>query len=134
MPALNFRKQFADDVECGIKRQSVRAPRKDGRDPKKGDKLVLYTGMRTKSCRKLGEAVVTSVHDVEIRATDMAIDGRTLYTGNRDSLGEHKDPDQFDGDFAQADGFDDYMDMSDWFADTHGLPFEGKLIRWSEPR
>ena len=33
MPALNFQKRFADDVESGRKCQTIRAPRKDGRDP-----------------------------------------------------------------------------------------------------
>lgn len=56
MVALNFKAQFADDVEEGRKRRSVRAPRKDGRDLKKGDKLQLYTGMRQTGCRKLGDA------------------------------------------------------------------------------
>lgn len=37
----------------GEKRQTIRANRKDGRDPKQGQPLMLYTGMRTKSCVKL---------------------------------------------------------------------------------
>ena len=51
MPALNFKKQFAEKVETGEKRQTVRAKRK--RAFVVGDKLYLYTGMRTKYCRKL---------------------------------------------------------------------------------
>lgn len=31
---------------------------------------------------------------------------------------------------ARADGFDDAAHMVGWFADTHGLPFEGILIKW----
>lgn len=55
MPALNFKKQFAPLVESGGKRQTIRARRKDGRDPRPGQTLYLYTGMRTQVCRKLGE-------------------------------------------------------------------------------
>ena len=50
MVAYNFQKQFADAVERGEKRQTIRAPRRDGRHAKVGDKLQLYTGMRTKQC------------------------------------------------------------------------------------
>ena len=53
MPALNFRAEFADAVERGEKCQTIRAYRKDGRNPKPGDTLHLYTGMRTRACRRL---------------------------------------------------------------------------------
>ena len=66
MPALNFKKQFADKVERGEKRQTIRALRADGRNPQPGQTLFLYTGMRTKSCRKLGEAVCSSVEQIDI--------------------------------------------------------------------
>lgn len=56
MPALNFKKRFEPMIESGDKRQTIRAKRKDCRDPKEGQTLYLYTGMRSKGCRKLGEA------------------------------------------------------------------------------
>ena len=31
---------------------------------------------------------------------------------------------------AKADGFGSWEEMLDWFEKTHGLPFEGLLIRW----
>ena len=48
MPALNFQKRFADLVESGEKCQTIRKCSKDGRDPKVGDTLYLYTGQRPK--------------------------------------------------------------------------------------
>ena len=66
MPALNFKAEFAPLVESGEKRQTIRKLRKDGRDPKVGDALYLYTGMRTKKCRKLGIAPCESVQPIEI--------------------------------------------------------------------
>lgn len=36
MFTLNFKKQFAPAVEAGTKRQTIRAPRKDGRKPSPG--------------------------------------------------------------------------------------------------
>lgn len=80
MVALNFEAQFADDVEDGRKRRTIRAPRKDGRNPKAGDKAHLYTGMRQKGCRKLGEATVTRVRGVEISHMGVRIARPGSYT------------------------------------------------------
>jgi len=128
MVAYNFKKQFADDVEYGTKRQTVRAERKDNRHAKPGDNLQLFTGMRTKGCRKLRDAICSRVQKIRIEATEMFIDGERLQAG---SGNQFADPDNFDNDFAKADGFDEFMDMSEWFSDTHGLPFEGVLIKWN---
>ena len=130
MPALNFKAQFAEAVEHGTKRQTVRAPRKDGRPHAKvGDTLKLYTGMRSKACRLLGQATVTSLCQVRIEACEMFVNGKRLPSAIYDRSCE-----QTDNEFAEADGFDRFMDMADWFRDTHGLPFEGTVIRWSDPR
>lgn len=131
MVALNFKAQFADDVEDGRKRRSIRAPRKDGRDPKRGDKLQLYTGMRQKGCRKLGESVCTNVRPVEITGTNIILDGRTLYAGNAPAYAGYAAPEEhYDSDFARADGFDGFQDMMEFFEKEHGLPFKGNLIEW----
>ena len=127
MPALNFQKQFADDVEHDRKRQTVRAPRKDGRPHcKTGDTLKLYTGMRSKSCRLLKEATVTHIAKIRIEETEMFINGHRLPSTIYD-----RDCETTDNEFAQADGFEDgFMQMASWFRDTHGLPFEGTVIYW----
>lgn len=64
MPMFNFKKQFADSVESGEKRQTIRARRKNR--PQVGQTAYLYTGARTKACRKLGECVIraTSFPDI----------------------------------------------------------------------
>lgn len=119
MPALNFQARFADAVANGTKRQTIRAHRKDGRDPKVGDTLYLYTGMRTKKCRKLGEAVCTSVVAVEM--TDLGL-----------IVGSHLQPCHKRDEIARADGFRNEYDMMCWFEKAHGLPFNGFLYRWGE--
>ena len=127
MPALNFKAQFADDVEAGRKNQTVRAPRKDGRAHcKTGDTIKLYTGMRTKQCRLLREATVTHIDTVKIEPTCMSLNGRHVFS----CLNGRDDP-QTDNEFAQADGFDSFMEMANWFDDVHGLPFEGVVIHWN---
>ena len=119
MVALNFQKQFAALVESGAKRQTIRHPRKI--PFKVDDPLQLYTGMRTKNCRKLGEAKCTAVKKILLTCTSIErlviIDGDVLGIG-----GKHT--------FARADGFANIIEMFDWFEKTHGLPFDGVLIKW----
>lgn len=131
MPALNFPKLFAPLVEQRIKRQTIRAKRKI--PIKAGQTLYFYTGMRTGSCRKLGEAPCLHARYIRIgepaddpdhpdhsstmdRLPGLWIDGTMIRCGK----------DQF----AQADGFHDWRALAKWFSDTHGLPFMGDLILW----
>lgn len=114
MVAYNFQKQFADAVEHGLKCKTIRAEGKR-RHAKPGDIVTLYTGMRTKACRKLGEGVCETSTYCAIRE-----DGITF--GNYPKV----DID----DFARSDGFRDFDDMKEWFRKMHGLPFIGRLIEW----
>jgi len=118
MPALNFKKQFATDVELGRKRQTIRTYRKDGRDPKPGDQLYLYTGMRAKSCRKLMEAECDA-------AIPITIDNFGFVSLASNQL----DIDSIIA-LAEADGFDTAAKFFRFFKETHGFPFYGLLIRW----
>lgn len=132
MPLLGFKKQFATMVELGlkvqttavpgtaeaiIKRQTIRAKRKDGRNPHVGDTLYLYTGLRTKACRKLGEAVCVIVEEIVISKYGPIVAGNYLSVDDASDL-------------AFEDGFKCYGDMLDFFEKEHGLPFWGLLIKW----
>lgn len=117
MVALNFKPEFSLAVETGRKRQTIRLPRKDGRDPKPGDALQLYTGMRQRTCRKLREAKCTNIEAIQIYRNMIVLAGREL--GHQEA-----------SDFAKADGFGSFGDMTNWFHKTHGLPFAGLLIQW----
>ena len=77
MPAINFKAQFADAVEQGRKRQAIRAERKDNRPPcKLGDTLSLYTGLRTKATRKLGEGTCTFLGRISITEAGITVGER----------------------------------------------------------
>ena len=104
MPLLGFQKQFADLVESGEKRQTIRAYRKDGRDPKVGDRLHLYAGLRTKQCRKLGEAVCGVSSSVFIYCTARGACRIALH-------GVAMPVDQIES-FAKSDGFDSSKAMT----------------------
>lgn len=139
MVALNFQKQFAPPVESGLKPHTIRAPRKRNRkglfhgEPcKVGERLQLYTGMRTSGCRKLADAECTAVTPITIT---QKLDGRHwLYKGEisgsmiwwRKTLLPAREAEAL----AKADGFDDLDAMLGWFEKTHGLPFKGFLIDW----
>lgn len=114
MPIIGFQQRFADLVEHGQKRQTIRKYRKH--NPKTGDILYLYTGLRTKRARKIGERVCTRTANFEITASGkLKLDRiRILNTAE----------------FAIADGFESKTDMVRWFEETHGLPFAGILIEW----
>ena len=118
MPALNFKKQFAGLVESGEKRQTIRALRKDGRNPRPGQTLYLYTGMRTAFCRKLGEAQCLSVRQIAIT------ESKCIEFDTRPATSEEEEK------IIRDDGFKCWHDFYDFFEKTHGLPFYGLLISW----
>lgn len=121
MPLLGFKKQFIDKILSGEKRSTIRKYRKDAKNPHPGQTLYLYSGLRTKSCRKLKEVVCKSVSSIYI--------DRNGY--NIDVTVELKDYDALSiAILAQSDGFDTITDFFDFFEKTHGLPFSGLLIEW----
>lgn len=120
MVAINFMSRFADLVESGQKTQTIRKTNR----LKVGDTVTLYTGQRTKQCRKLGDGVVTELAWVRLRRNTIGYFQVECW-----SRGLQTWPDITD--FAIADGFVDAQEMADWFRDTLGLPFDGWLIKWA---
>ena len=127
MPAINFQPRFADLVESGKKAQTIRKANRF----KVGDAVTLYTGQRTKQCRKLGEGVVEEVIPIHLRMGLLHVaayfrDGykpKTCFTAAYSSY-------ELGNAIARADGFASVHEMAGWFKDQHGLPFGGWLIKW----
>jgi len=115
MVAISFERRFAGAIATGKKRQTVRRERK--RPIATGDRLQLYTGMRTKSCRKLADAVCTGTEAITIDEGELFLGGRFLDAHDREG-------------FAWADGFKNFDAMVAWFSQKAGLPFEGRVIKW----
>lgn len=120
MVAYNFKAQYADDVESGKKRQTIRLKRRAD----VGDPLQLYTGMRTKKCRKLRDAVCTAVHEITVERVGyyehfvaVRLDGELL-------------PTELAREIAIADGFENLPACADFLAEQYGLPFHGYLTMW----
>lgn len=121
MPALNFRAEFVHDIEEGIKRQTIRLVRKrPTRQIGVGSILHLFTGMRTKACRRLSNSPVycNEVSDVYISDTfGVKVDHEVLDARAREA-------------FAHADGFESWPKMREFFERQYGLPFRGVVIKW----
>lgn len=122
MPILNFKKQYVERILAGIKTTTIRQKRKYPIKP--GDRLYLYTGLRTKNTIKLGEAVCSGVFKIKIE--DFASSYILVYNG----IVLINNP--FQETVALRDGFNNYMEMVKFFRDQYTLPFEGDLIEWKE--
>lgn len=133
MVAYNFQEQFVPAIEAGLKRQTTRPMRKN-RHAKIGEKLQLFSGLRTKECRKLlaKEPVCAAVDAIEIHLSNcipaeierIVINGREL-------------PDDEAEAFAKADGFHDNEtqtardEMAVFFQRFYGCGvFRGRVIHW----
>jgi hypothetical protein len=117
MVAYNFQDRFADDVASGRKRQTIRANSKR-RHARPGETVQLYNGLRRTTCRLLRLGTCLSTFRCRITASDVFLGRERIHNVD---------------DFARADGFADFAAMKEWFAETHGLPFNGVLIIW-EPK
>lgn len=133
MVAYSFQNQFATFVANGLKRQTTRPIRKN-RHAKIGDKLQLFTGLRTKECRKLltKEPICTAVDAIEIHLSDcthakierIVVNGRELLDDEVEA-------------FAKADGFlgsatqAPSEEMAAFFYHFYGSGvFRGRVIHW----
>jgi hypothetical protein len=115
MVAINFKKQFADLVERGEKRQTIREKTKASA----GKMLQLYYGQRTKQCRKLMDAVCSRTRQIVLRSNQVVVGLCDIRDDDLDK-------------FAKADGFKNYNEMWKFFeprSDQLG-EFHGWLIEW----
>lgn len=127
MVAYSFKKQFAPLIVAGVKPHTMRNVRK-GRveHVRPGQAMQLYTGMRTRQCRKIGDAVCKAVLPVVIdfgRRT-VKIEGRPMIRGRA----------QTDS-FAVTDGFLDWGELAAFWRKEHGDDLEtwaGVLIEWQD--
>ncbi len=139
MVAYNFKARFEYDVVARTKRQTIRADRK--RHARPGERIQLYTGMRSRHCRKLiPDPVCTAVHDIEIDVAGVIV---IQIAGIRID-GVLVDPADMEA-FAAADGFQPgpgsdpsitaLTQMARFWHTTHGAGlFTGKLIKWDPTR
>lgn len=74
---------------------------------------------------QIGHGRVTRVDTINVEETSMKLNGRQVF-----SILHCRDAEQTDNEFAEAEGFEDFMSMADFLAERYGLPFEGFVIHW----
>jgi hypothetical protein len=114
---INFKPEFKDKILDGSKDQTIRKYRKGKRQIEVGDKLQLYTGLRTKSAEKFADAVCVNTAKIVIAEGGISFDDASLYVDDQICL-------------AQKDGFLGVPDFKEFFRKQYGLPFVGRMIQW----
>lgn len=120
MPAFNFMAEFVPLIVSGQKVQTIRQKQR----AKPGDPLQLYTGQRTKACRKIlaVDPICTVVDYVSIRPEYITLGDTRKHADDADA-------------FAVRDGFEGYDDMVEFFRETYGSPyFQGYVHCWALPQ
>ena len=113
-----FKPRFAALVESGVKCQTIRP--KPKRMPMAGDRISLraWIGKPYRSKQKiLCQAVITDVQPCFISRSGIIVGEKWTEFFDMNSI-------------AVADGFRDAHEMRSWFEETHGLPFNGILIKF----
>lgn len=121
MARLSF-SVFKDKILSGAKRQTIRKERKN--PIKVGETLYLWWEMRTSQRQYMGKSTCKDKYPVKIFNDKIEIREKNILI----VLDQKNDLNYF----AIADGFDSWNDLIEFFEKTHGLPFEGVLIKWGE--
>lgn len=124
MAAYNFQKQFVPAIEAGLKTNTIRKIGKR-RHAQSGEAIQLYTGMRTKFCRKIvaPDPVCLSVKPIQINVgydaiESVIVDCKPLQQSRIER-------------FAIGDGFDSFEQMHQFWIEFHGVgKFSGLFISW----
>jgi hypothetical protein len=125
MVAYNFKPQFVPLIQSGQKRQTIRALGKR-RHAKQGDALQLYTGMRTRNCQKLLDAICTNATPIKIQPHKLGdfVTGISIYLSDSVFALDAASAESL----AKADGFESLSEFEEFFKDR--LPLEGVMIQW----
>lgn len=128
MPSLNFKRQFAEAVANGTKRQTIRA--KGKRAWKVGDKLYFFTvnpdGKLTQ--KRLGRATLLAVKQIRVNAEKREIHLEKQWDWGGRYLAHLFDDEALE--FAQEDGFDTLDAFFAFFLETYGRCVSGYLLKW----
>lgn len=141
MVAYGFKKYFAPQIEDGSKTHTIRAHRR--RHAHVGEQVQLFTGMRTRHCRKIiPDPICISVLPIIIMSSDLIEAGIAYIAINGEPL--HRDEIE---EFAALDGFDPVRLRGHapgnligataretmgrfWATENPGSVFQGVIIRW----
>lgn len=118
MVAFNFKKDFAPKILIGEKTSTIRSKQRC----KVGDTMHLFTGQRTKACKRLMTTTCVGVGRITINKYTWALhefEGE-LYTREHEVL-------------SAQEGFENLQAMLDFFDKQYGLPYTGYIHVWQPP-
>ncbi|MGB9154390.1 MAG: hypothetical protein WCD70_15030 [Alphaproteobacteria bacterium] len=119
MTAFNFRPIFVPKILSGEKLSTIRSTKRC----EVGDTMQLYTGQRTKACRKLMDVTCIGVAPIILSAAVMWRLGEI--TGNVHPMSALL--------LHAQEGFANMKEMLDFFREEYGLPYRGFIHAW-KPR
>lgn len=123
MVAYSYKPRFVQPIITGRKPGTIRAPRAGrSRHARPGEALQFYTGMRTKYCKLFARGVCERLRDVQMIFSRPGILSTVRVDGEPWPQGlDH---------FAQLDGFDDFVDMAEFWQAEHpeAIDFRGVWI------
>lgn len=111
MPAYNFQRRFVFPILLGKKPHTIRRRRKYATEP--GDRIMMYTGLRTKKACKFGEAPCIKIEPIilYLRKHEVLVaDERGVYAWMKDYVVEA---------LARHDGFSNVESFFYFFEHTY---------------
>ena len=115
MTLFNFQPDFVDKIRKGEKLSTIRKTKRC----KVGDTMQLYTGLRTKSCKKIMDVECIGVAPIIISAHSIWKLGDTEGNINPGVAPLH-----------EQEGFLNAQDFVEFFRKKYGLPFRGFIHAW----
>jgi hypothetical protein len=115
MTAFSFKPVFVPKILAGEKLSTIRSTRRCN----VGDTMQLYTGLRTKKCKKIMDVVCIGVAPIRISKSEIWKIGKTE--------GNVRPSPLF---FNEQEGFSNVHEMIDFFRKEHGLPYNGWIHAW----
>lgn len=120
MPAYSFQKQFVQMILDKSKTHTIR--RRRARPTKPGDMLMLYTGMRTKSCKLIAVTECVRIEPIRFYLDKAEVwiwsaeEPGDLYYEEGAEIGSFRlmNAEEVNA-LAHADGFEDVYDFFDFF-------------------
>ncbi len=152
MVAYSFKRRFVVPIKVGLglpilpddedpdgatlllpKRQTIRAFGRR-RHARAGEAVQCYTAMRTKACRKIGDACCVGFEGILLKWSEwpafLLFDVREVERGKWRRCGDIRPIGDMEA-FARLDGFAGFDDMARFWREEHGPgTFEGAVVRW----
>lgn len=124
MVSFNFQPEFIPDIESGRKVGTIRQTRRC--EP--GQRMHLYTGLRTKECKLIAVKECSETLRCIIEPRGICLQKSSA---PREHFGLILLPLAASDLFAISDGFASYMRMYEWFLDRYKQEvFHGFVHRW----